>query len=244
MSISLFLSKIVKFLKNLLPLDSASHQKEPWWKKLIFVYIYFFITNILIFSISKFIPDNFLTQGNTIYRMILQYLDSPITLIIFFTYICFFTPLVEETIFRLPLIDYGYFHLSLSLFFALEIGKTLFWLSNTLSEKLLVIILSLLSWLLIYSLLKKIIRADFLRTLWGKKRNIFYFSALIFALLHAPNYSWNYSNFYFFPLVMLPFFILGIAFAYSRIMLGFRYAVLFHMINNILAFYNMLSILK
>lgn len=65
---------------------------------------------------------------------------------------------------------------------------------------------------------------------------IFYFSAFLFALLHANNYDGNslYIKLGIFLLVA-PQFISGVIMSYFRVNYGLKYAILFHMTNNLLA---------
>lgn len=65
---------------------------------------------------------------------------------------------------------------------------------------------------------------------------IFYFSASLFALLHVSNYDGDSLYIKLGILILVaPQFVLGVITAYLRVKYGLKYAILFHMTNNLLA---------
>ncbi|MDU1905437.1 MAG: CPBP family glutamic-type intramembrane protease [Dysgonomonas sp.] len=66
---------------------------------------------------------------------------------------------------------------------------------------------------------------------------IFYLFTVVFALLHITNYGGDLEYLILgIPILVLPQFVLGCILGYVRIKFGFWYNVLFHVVNNIIAF--------
>ncbi|MCS7061291.1 MAG: CPBP family glutamic-type intramembrane protease, partial [Anaerolineae bacterium] len=61
----------------------------------------------------------------------------------------------------------------------------------------------------------------------------YYVSALLFGFVHLTNYS-TLNAWWYAPILILPQLIGGFLFGYARIRLGFWYAVLAHMLTNLL----------
>lgn len=72
--------------------------------------------------------------------------------------------------------------------------------------------------------------ADFFRRHVGV---YYYFSSLLFGFIHLTNYA-SLSAWWYAPILILPQIIGGFIFGYARIRLGFLYAVLAHMLINLL----------
>lgn len=72
--------------------------------------------------------------------------------------------------------------------------------------------------------------ADFFRRHVGV---YYYFSSLLFGFIHLTNYT-SLSAWWYAPILILPQIIGGFTFGYARIRLGFVYAVLAHMVTNLL----------
>ena len=65
-------------------------------------------------------------------------------------------------------------------------------------------------------------------------RLFFYFSAILFGLLHIFNFTGiNCYNLIFTPLLVLPQIFLGLILGYLRVTYGFKYGVLFHAVVNV-----------
>jgi membrane protease YdiL (CAAX protease family) len=83
--------------------------------------------------------------------------------------------------------------------------------------------------LLKYFVTKKIDFNDY----WGKYfPYIFYLSTLLFAFNHVQSLNINASNFIFVPFAILPFFILGLFYAYVRVKYGLLWSIIMHILNN------------
>jgi len=64
-------------------------------------------------------------------------------------------------------------------------------------------------------------------------RLFFYFTAILFGLLHIFNFTGvTYYNLVFTPLLVLPQLFMGLILGYLRVRYGFRYGVLFHAVVN------------
>lgn len=76
------------------------------------------------------------------------------------------------------------------------------------------------------------------KTFWNKHFKIFfYFSAILFALVHLSNFSNTNTLFYILaPLIILPQFIGGLTLGYIRLKLGFFWAILQHGLYNFILF--------
>lgn len=68
---------------------------------------------------------------------------------------------------------------------------------------------------------------------WNNKFGfVFYFSAIIFALIHITNYNSNSTIIYIIPILVLPQFIIGLFIGYLRVRYNFMLGYLFHAIHN------------
>ncbi|MDR0573671.1 MAG: hypothetical protein LBG96_06505 [Tannerella sp.] len=151
--------------------------------------------------------------------------------------ICAFTivPLIEELIFRLPLVPKKYFvFVSGILFLYISLGgksyNTIFF-HNCLKVTIF-IILSL--WL--YFIISNITFAKISDFIHKHYRTYFYFLTLSFGLLHIFNADTiQWQIFYLYPLYVLPQIILGFAIAYLRNTLHFVYGLALHILVNLIS---------
>lgn len=68
---------------------------------------------------------------------------------------------------------------------------------------------------------------------WNKKFGfVFYFSAIVFALIHITNYNSTSTIIYLIPILVLPQFISGLFIGYLRVRYNFMSGYLFHAIHN------------
>ena len=70
---------------------------------------------------------------------------------------------------------------------------------------------------------------------WVRKfRWIFYFSCASFAFVHLFNYELTPVNILLMPLITMPQIVSAVIYGYARVTLGFQYALLIHVINNVI----------
>lgn len=68
---------------------------------------------------------------------------------------------------------------------------------------------------------------------WNNKFGfVFYFSAIVFALIHITNYNSNSTIIYLIPILVLPQFIIGLIIGYLRVRYNFMLGYLLHAIHN------------
>ncbi|CAD5255713.1 MULTISPECIES: CPBP family intramembrane metalloprotease [unclassified Imperialibacter] len=76
----------------------------------------------------------------------------------------------------------------------------------------------------------------FLENIWQTDfKRIFYLSAIIFAVSHLRNYSWEPQSFILLPVVLFPYFNYAFLFSLLRIRLGMMYAIGIHAIVDLIA---------
>lgn len=85
----------------------------------------------------------------------------------------------------------------------------------------------------IYLLLKYVVNERFINSLWEKYYPyIFYSSSILFAFWHIQALNINASNIVFLPFAILPYFILGLFYAYVRVRYGLIWSIIMHILNN------------
>lgn len=73
------------------------------------------------------------------------------------------------------------------------------------------------------------------KNIWDKYfSQIFYLSAIAFALIHAMNYNWDNTSLWLTPLLVLPQFILALFIGYLRVQFNFTWGFLFHALHNLI----------
>jgi hypothetical protein len=71
------------------------------------------------------------------------------------------------------------------------------------------------------------------KPIWDKSYAIiFHTVTLAFALIHIPTLEMDKANYLYLPILIIPFYILGVSFGYIRNRLGVIYAILLHFIFN------------
>jgi len=156
--------------------------------------------------------------------------------LIFSVLLC--VPLLEEFSYRLFLTKFriDYFMVSVSLFSGIIISnflKGIFWIPKSwlllsFIGAIYTLLVSALIGGVLYLFKSKIIRIE---EFWDKNMGlIIYGVAIIFALLHVMNLKFETRDLIFMPIVLLPFFVYGLSFAYLRIRLGIIYSIALHFI--------------
>ena len=141
-----------------------------------------------------------------------------------------YSPIMEEVIFRLPLIfDPVNISLSISVLIALIVHKV----SNG--------ILPILTFLMLFFLLNRlaiIYKLNFL-SFWKKNfKYIFYLLSLTFGLVHISNYKYVVLFLYLMaPILILPQLLLGFLLSYTRLYYkkGFLICILIHCLMNLVS---------
>jgi Type II CAAX prenyl endopeptidase Rce1-like len=149
---------------------------------------------------------------------------------IYFLFVVIYSPIMEEVIFRLPLIfDPVNISLSISTLLALIVHKV--------SDGIFPIITFLLLFFLIMRLV--IIYEFNLFSFWGKNfRYIFYLLCLTFGLVHISNYKFiEISQYFIAPFLVLPQLLLGFLLSYTRLYYkkGFLICIFIHSLMNLIS---------
>ncbi len=146
-----------------------------------------------------------------------------------------FVPIFEELVFRLWLVFKPlYLGISITLFSYLVLSKVFYQTGIINIRDGLTVRLSIaVSVGLIFYFVARSF-SDHIRPLWGKKfRWVYYFSVLLFGLMHMFNYDTSH-DILLLPILTLPQMIGGIFNGYVRVKYGFFYGVFLHSIYNLL----------
>jgi hypothetical protein len=206
----------------------------------------FIIVAVFILGILLSVLMNFLGIGELNSSVMDLFLDQPLYTFLFLALI--WAPIVEEFTFRLGLF-YSPFRLAFSVSFLflafvsilLEFVAVRFFFSFP--EQLLSFVqnngiyLYLMAVVLIGSVLgfffKRKIKFDnaqkFYTTNFAK---IFYFSIMLFAVLHLLNFYEVKGVWFLLPLLILPQFLIGLALAYIRMKYGITWSIFGHFLHN------------
>ena len=154
----------------------------------------------------------------------------------FMLYAIIIGPILEETIFRLSLVfKPKYLSISILLLSYIIVSRLGYRVGHLdIEEHLWVrVIISILIALLTYFISKRY--SSNLSNFWDANfRWIYYFSIIVFALLHLDFAELTLGKFLLFPLLLFPQLVSASINGYIRIKYGFIYACLFHGLNNIL----------
>lgn len=147
-------------------------------------------------------------------------------------------PLLEEVGFRLSLTFKPiYLALSLGVLCYYFLTKVVFGTSNSLVDEsfALRVGVSLAICAMLYLVFRLPQVSKFLCVAWKKHfRWIFYVTCAAFALVHLFNFKLSIVHVVLMPLITLPQIVSGIIYGYARVTLGFQYALLAHIANNLL----------
>lgn len=146
-----------------------------------------------------------------------------------FLIVAFVAPILEESIFRLPLIfnkrNISICLLAIAVMLCYKNIDNILYLSIILSS---VCIALCLLFFAVKEVYIRVIREKY--TIY-----IIYISIICFTLIHITNY--NIASIVYLPIyciLLLPIFSLAVFTSYVRLNLGFVYSILFHIINNII----------
>ncbi len=144
--------------------------------------------------------------------------------------VAFFAPIMEETIFRLPLIFKPInLSLSISILIALIIQK--------LAGHIVAIIFFILIFLPLISLSNTY--NQILKSFWTNNfKFIFYFSSILFGLVHLSNYTYfENSQYLIIPILILPQLILGFLLSFIRMYYkkGLLMCIIIHSLINLVS---------
>ena len=156
--------------------------------------------------------------------------NSPIWIV--FMIAVFFSPFVEELIFRLSLrLNEKYMHLNILIL----VGGLTFTIAHFFNVNFFkILIISLGMILFLFYLNNKGLCNKFILGFWNRNfKYVFYFSVMSFGLLHINNYGKiNNSLLLILPILILPQLITGLFCGYVRLKLGFSWGCLLHSVHN------------
>jgi len=161
--------------------------------------------------------------------------------LILFLIITFLTPLFNELSFRLFLTKFNLSFTIISI--SLIAGHVVFALFNQhlyfqgnmvnilLMSVLYTIVLASPFSFIVYSLRGRI------KKNWGNLfPYLFYLTAMLTAVFQLQSYNINLSNFFFLPIILLPYFIYALCFGYIRVNFGFLHAVTIGIVLNLIPY--------
>lgn len=147
-------------------------------------------------------------------------------------------PLMEETAFRLYLVFKPIFlALSISIISYYYTTFSIFetYVTDIKNDFLIRVSISLLIGTISFFLLNKL--AHRIKIFWNNNfKWIFYFSILVFGLVHIMNYEINIYSLLLTPLIILPQLISGSFYGFIRVQYGIIYGIIAHILNNTLIF--------
>jgi len=156
------------------------------------------------------------------------------------------SPIFEEITFRLFLTNFrkNISIISISMIWGvlllevMEEFQLLFYFKDLLFYDLTMIFYVLCFGIPVFLLLKYFVPEYQLNRFWQKHFPfIFYSSSLLFAVWHVQSLNVNASNFFLVPFAILPYFILGLCYAYIRVRYGILWAIIIHILNNLPTIY-------
>lgn len=183
----------------------------------------YFVTHVLHYSSIR-------EQNNVTF----EHLIKKIGYLTAVLYICLIGPLLEETIFRLPL-SFKKVHIALGLAVAIFLFSSAVPIARNLTASIglgyaLLIRLAIVG--LIYLLIIKLLPAEFLLSPSRKKAWII-ISICLFGLIHISNYSpFHWAIIWIYPFYVLPQLFMGWALSYIRFKNGFIWGVALHCLIN------------
>ncbi|MFB6342880.1 type II CAAX prenyl endopeptidase Rce1 family protein [Saccharicrinis sp. FJH62] len=156
----------------------------------------------------------------------------------FFLVIAIILPLIEETAFRLYL-EFRPVFLALSItvisYYYTTFGIFKTYITDINNDFLIRVSVSFSLGVIAYFLLNKY--ACRIKKYWDNNfKWIFYFSVLVFGLVHIMNYEINIYNLLLAPFIVLPQLISGSFYGFIRVNYGMIYGIIAHILNNTLIF--------
>jgi len=148
-----------------------------------------------------------------------------------------FIPILEESAFRLSLV-YKRINLLISLMIIVFIFSSYLYSRNIFSTEGIVLrlTLSLVSGLSIFSILQYKRFEKMIVEFWEKEfSKIFYVFLFLFVLRHLDQYDFSLTTLPILLIILFPQFVTGVFLSFTRIRLGFAYAVFLHGVWNSLS---------
>ncbi len=209
-------------LKNYLRNPIYCSNEKPKLKAILFLFLVYVITIILIGIVIALITKEFHIKINE-FKLSTHFKTILVGVII--------VPFYEEILFRSLL---KFKKANITLFIATIVVFIVIAAVNLKIKSIIFFSALLLGFLSMLFVFKRIRLESFLSS---KFKFFFYASALLFGLLHAFNFSGNiYLILAFSPILGGPQIVLGLILGYIRMKNGLVYSILFHMIVNIFGF--------
>lgn len=224
-------SRIMELLDFLLHpninLSTAQSLKQTL-KDVLFYLFFSWLLGVVIIAITY----SLISVENTAYTDIKDKYSFIQTLFI----VSILVPVMEELFFRLPLkFKPSYLGIAIGILFWVIFGKinTLFGNKASVVYQILCFLSAVPIGVLTFYFAKK--HSEKLLKFWQNNfRFIFYTSVLLFGLAHAPNFALTIENIVYLPLIVFPWFIAGHCIGFVRIKYGFVFALLTHVLNNVI----------
>ena len=192
------------------------------------------IKDILILYIQKFILS---ILAVVLVRILISAENIEISILDFILIGVFVVPLIEEVIFRLPLV-FKPFYLSISSCFSslIIISKFYFHTGYLNFDNLFFIrlLIAIVIGIVMYLFTRKY--TVLIERFWDIYfKWVYYGSIIMFGSLHITNFELTKENLLLLPFLTLPQLIAGIYTGYIRVKYGFIYTLIFHSMNNLIS---------
>ncbi len=226
--------------------DYISYDEYTIDQKLLILFKMYILTHLGLIIVS--IPVSILKMNGIIGDVVmkttktLEWINSDFRAfrLPFFIALALTTPIIEELSFRLLLSKFNdkYIRISISAFAAtlvyLIVAKYLWFPKAYYLFELIRVLYIVLFSAIFYSVsLNYKNRIKDFENIWNNNSGlVFYTIAALFGILHIFNLEIRTQDLFFLPLILLPFFIYGLAFGYMRIRFGLIYSILLHMMVN------------
>lgn len=224
-------SRIRELFDFLIHPDINLSTEQSSKKTLIDVLFYLVLSFLFVGIIGGIISAIFSIQNTVLSDMSA---DKPIlrTLLIG----CILIPLLEESVFRLPLrFKPLYLAIAIGIVSWVIIGQVnlLYGDSESIIYRVLCFLTAIPFGLLTFYFAKK--HSEYLGIFWQNNfRFIFYASILLFGLSHVANLNISSKNIYYMRIIILPWFIGGYITGFIRIKYGFIIGVVYHGLFNLI----------
>lgn len=195
------------------------------------LFLRIFLCNFIIVLVSA-LPIGFLRLTFNIHPI---GIDLPLKNLIFVNIIII--PIIEESAFRLSLI-YRRFNQVISLFLITFIVSSYAYSRNIFTTEGLVLrlILSSVLGLLVFLVLQYQPFEKVIIEFWNNKfRKIIYVFLFLFVIRHLDQFDYTLTTLPILTIILFPQFVTGVFLSFTRIRLGFAYAILLHGVLNSLS---------
>jgi hypothetical protein len=199
------------------------------WKKYFLIILFYIILNLLLHFIINLVLDSSLN-----YELNPEVTLDEATSLKFALAACLLAPIIEELIFRLPLVV-NKFNLMVSNGFLIYLFSSKYLIGEVYEASLINLLCLFFSFsipIILYSLDR--ITNQIVNFLKNHFSLFFYTLLILFGFLHILKYDNATMYLYIFsPIIVLPYILMAYVSSYFRLKYGILFSILFHIINNL-----------